>query len=89
MGSSWKNWSGTAFEGICMKHEIQLKKAQGIENVYTETSMWRYKPTEGSQGTQVDLLIDGQNLCINVCEIKFAISEFEITKAYAKELKTN
>jgi len=87
-GTSWKSWSGNAFESICMKHTLQLKKALGIENVYTETSLWRYKPMKGEQGAQIDLLIDRQDRCINVCEMKFSISEFEITKAYAKELET-
>jgi uncharacterized protein len=85
--ASWKGWSGIAFENICMKHAHQLKKALGIENVHTtETSLWRYRPKKEEQGAQIDLLIDRQDLCINICEMKFSISEFEITKAYAKEL---
>ena len=36
-GASWRSWSGTAFESICMKHTHQLKKALGIENVHSET----------------------------------------------------
>ena len=40
------------------------------------------------QGAQIDLLIDRQDLCINVCEMKFSISDFEITKGYAKELES-
>lgn len=84
---SWKSWSGIAFEGICMKHVLQLKKALGIKSVYTETSMWRYCPKNAGQGVQIDLLIDRQDRCINICEIKFSIVEFEITRKYAKELE--
>ena len=69
-----------------MKHTHQIKKALGIENVHTETSAWRYKPTKDEQGTQIDLLIDRQDLCINICEMKFSNKEFEISKAYAKDL---
>lgn len=87
MGTSWKSWSGIAFENICMKHALQLKKALGIENVHTETSLWRYRPKKGEQGAQIDLLIDRQDRCINICEMKFSISDFEITKTYAKELE--
>lgn len=87
-GASWRSWSGTAFESICMKHTQQLKKALGIENVHSETSMWRYRPHKGEQGAQIDLLIDRQDLCINICEMKFSISDFEITKGYAKELES-
>ncbi|WP_343305140.1 ATP-binding protein [Chitinophaga niabensis] len=86
-GSSWKSWSGIAFESICMKHTDQLKKALGISGVHTESSMWRNKPLRGQQGIQIDLLIDRQDMCINLCEIKFSISEYEIPKGYAKELE--
>ena len=87
-GSSWKSWSGNAFESICMKHIVQIKKALGIENVYTETSAWRHKPAKEEQGAQIDLLIDRQDLCISICEMKFSTTPFEITKAYAQELQT-
>ena len=85
-GSSWKSWSGTAFEAICMKHIASIKKALGIENVHTETSTWRYKPQKNEQGAQIDLLIDRQDMCINLCEMKFSINEFSITKGYKEEL---
>lgn len=87
-GVSWKSWSGYAFESICMKHTPQLKKALGIENVYSETSIWHHKPKKGEQGAQIDLLIDRQDQCINICEMKFSVNEFEITKGYAKELES-
>ena len=87
-GASWRAWSGTAFEGICMKHVHSVKKALGIEGVHTETSTWRYKPNNGEQGTQIDLLIDRQDGNINICEMKFSIEEFAITKSYAEELKS-
>jgi len=86
-GASWKSWSGYAFESICMKHTAQIKKSLGIENVHTETSVWRYQPQKGEQGAQIDLLIDRQDLCINVCEMKFSVNDFEVTKGYAKELE--
>lgn len=86
-GPSWKSWSGFAFENICMKHAHQLKKALGIENVHTEISIWRYVK-KGDKGTQIDLLIDRQDMCINICEMKFSIGPYEITKAYKNELDT-
>ena len=85
--ASWKSWSGYAFEGICMKHTPLIKKALGIENVHTETSAWRIKSENAEQGAQIDLLIDRQDNCINVCEMKFVVNDFEITKNYAKELE--
>jgi hypothetical protein len=85
-GVSWKSWSGTAYERICMKHVRQLKKALGIESVHTETSIWRYKTQKETQGAQIDLIIDRQDMCINICEMKFSINAYEVSKKYAKEL---
>ncbi len=86
-GRSWPIWSGIAFEAICMKHIPQLKKAMGIEAVYSEESVWRYRPKSPlEKGAQIDLLIDRADFCINLCEMKFSANEFEISKAYATEL---
>jgi len=87
--STWKSWSGIAYESICIKHIDQIKAGLGIKNVYTEVSSWRYIPkSTDEQGTQVDLVIGRADGCINLCEIKFATDAFEITKAYAKELES-
>jgi AAA+ ATPase superfamily predicted ATPase len=86
-GTSWKSWSGYAFESICMKHTPQIKKAIGIDNVYAEISVWRYlAKNKEEQGAQIDLLIDRNDSCINICEIKFSVAPFEISKSYEKEL---
>ena len=50
--------------------------------------MRRYTPQKDDIGAQIDLLIDRQDMCINLCEMKFSNTEFEITKSYAKELQT-
>jgi len=87
-GSSWKSWSGNAFESICMKHIPQIKKAIGIDSVYAEISVWQYSPKQkDEQGAQIDLIIDRNDSCINICEIKFSSSAFEINKSYSKELE--
>lgn len=85
--ASWKSWSGNAFEGICQKHIQKIKKALGIAGVYTEASGWRYAPKNEEQGVQIDMLIDRQDLCINICETKFSTAEFAIDKSYAAELE--
>jgi len=87
-GATWKSWSGFAFESICMKHTAQLKKALGIEGVQTETSVWRYRAQPGEEGSQIDLLIDRKDNCINICEMKFSTGTFELTKATIKELES-
>lgn len=85
-GQSYNSWSGYAFEAICQKHVQQIKDALGIGGVYTEASGWRYAPKKGETGTQIDLLLDRQDRCINLCEIKFSGEHFVINKKYASEL---
>lgn len=85
-GQSYNSWSGFAFEAVCQKHVPQIKQSLGISGVYTEASGWRYIPKKGETGAQIDLLLDRQDHCINVCEMKFAADEFVIDKKYAGEL---
>ncbi|WP_316808328.1 AAA family ATPase [Pedobacter agri] len=84
--SSWRSWSGYAFEAICMKHTDNIKQALGISGVFTETSAWRHSPKDGN-GAQIDLLLDRQDNVISICEMKFSNAEFAIDKTYATELK--
>lgn len=83
---SWRSWSGTAFESVCLKHIDAIKSALGIAGVYTEESAWRYVPGKGQSGAQIDLLFDRQDFCISICEMKFSNTVFTIDKAYAAEL---
>ena len=63
--NSFKSWSGYAFEAICLKHLLQIKKALKIETIYTEESVWRHVPGKGQPGAQIDLLLDRRDRCIN------------------------
>ena len=83
---SWVSWSGLAFENIWLKHIPQIKKALGIAAVYTEESAWRYVAKGEGKGTQIDLLIDRQDNCINLCEIKFSNKPFVVSSDYAENL---
>jgi AAA+ ATPase superfamily predicted ATPase len=85
---NWRSWSGLAFEELCMKHLGQIKAALGIAGVSTESSSWTFRPKEESEtGTQIDLLIDRADGCINLCEMKFAEGPFVIDKRYAAILR--
>ena len=86
-GTSWKSWSGFAFEGICLKHIRQIKRALSIGGVQTEESVWRYVPGKNETGAQIDLLIDRKDHCINICEMKYSVAPFMIDKRYAGELQ--
>lgn len=83
----WKSWNGYAFENTCLKHSHLIKNALGISGVYSEESSFIYKPDSGSNGFQIDLLIDRMDNSINLCEMKFYESEFIIDKVYAKTLR--
>jgi uncharacterized protein len=83
---SWISWSGLAFETIWLKHIPQIKKALGIAAVYTEQSAWRYVVKGKGKGTQIDLLIDRQDHCINLCEVKFSTKPFVVSNDYAATL---
>ncbi len=83
--TAYRAWSGYAFEQVCLYHLEQLKKALGISGVETHASSWRSKTNK--QGAQIDLVIDRRDQVINLCEMKFSINKFEITKKYDAELR--
>lgn len=85
---AWRAWSGIAFEGICIKHVAWLKTAIGVGGVRTIDSAWSHRAVDPSdEGAQIDLVIDRNDGCMNLCEMKFSESEFVIDKAYAKNLR--
>jgi uncharacterized protein len=84
--SEYYSWSGYAFEQICLYHLDQVKSALGVSQIQTATSAW-IGDYEG-QKAQIDLVIDRRDQVINLCEMKFSIHPFVITKAYAEDLQT-
>ncbi|MCD2424281.1 ATP-binding protein [Niabella pedocola] len=74
-------WSGYAFEQVCLAHIKEIKQALGISGVQTSVSSWT------GEGAQIDLVIDRKDQVINLCEMKFFINDFSITKKYAEELR--
>jgi hypothetical protein len=87
-GPRFRAWSGFAFEGICLRHVEEIKRALGISGVETEDAPWFHRATEpADEGAQIDLVIDRADRSVNLCEMKFSESEFVIDKAYARELE--
>lgn len=84
---TWKSWSGYAFENIGLKHIPQIKKALGIDGVYSEASVLSHQGSDDFPGFQIDLLIDRNDHVINLCELKFYNQNFILTKKYADELR--
>lgn len=76
----YRAWSGYAFEILCLNHIRQIKQVLGISGIQTRACCWLSKKEEGCKGAQIDLIIDRADQTINICEMKFAQSEYEITK---------
>lgn len=74
-------WSGLAFERVCMEHVAQIKQKLGIMGVFTEVKGWSCSANldEGIYGSQIDLLIVRKDQVINLCEMKYASSEYTVT----------
>ena len=83
----FKSWSGYAFESLCLKHISSIKSALKISGIYTESSSFLFKGNDELPGIQIDLLIDRNDQVINLCEMKFYTSTFNITKSYAEKLR--
>ncbi|MDR1795752.1 MAG: ATP-binding protein [Erysipelotrichaceae bacterium] len=78
-------WRGYAFEIVCLGHISQIEKALGISGILTWISSWQSRTP--NNGAQIDLLIKRDDHVVNVCEIKYAQSEFEIGKEYEEKLR--
>jgi hypothetical protein len=77
-------WQGYTFELVCMMHTAQIKKKLGISGMGTTVSSWR--SNSGDTNTQIDMLIDRADRTINVCEMKFSLEPYVVTKEYEKKL---
>ena len=78
---SINSWQGFSFELICLTHLEQIKKALGISGINTKATVWR------NNELQIDLIIDRADRIINLCEIKFSIEKYSITKEYSEALR--
>lgn len=88
--SKWRTWSGCAFESLCLKHIVKIKKALGISGISTMESGWRYLPSSKAKqlgGAQINLVIERSDKCINLCEMKYSDGEFVIDKPYLQILQ--
>ena len=80
-------WSGLAFERLCMAHTQQIKSALGISGVLSNICSWRKEADENGPGAQIDLLIDRNDQVVNICEMKYSLSEFSIDADYERNLR--
>ncbi len=82
---SHRVWTGFAFEQVCMSHIEQIKLKLGIAGIKSTIGSWR--STDKDNAAQIDLLIDRNDSVINLCEMKYSMSEYIITKKYDAELR--
>lgn len=80
-------WSGLAFERLCMAHIQQIKAKLGIAGVLSNVYSWRKDADENNDGAQIDLLIDRNDQVINICEMKYSLSEYAISADYEQKLR--
>lgn len=92
----YKSWCGYAFEIVCLNHIEQIVKALGISGSINTACSWSYRPPKSlskdedddlQHGTQIDLLIDRSDNTVNVCEMKYSLSEYVIDKSYFTHLE--
>jgi AAA+ ATPase superfamily predicted ATPase len=82
----YKIWAGYAFENLCFKHTFQIKKAMGIHGIITNEYSYVLKKNAEQQGIQIDMIIDRADNCVNLLEIKFYNTEFEVSESYGRQL---
>ena len=75
-------WAGISFELLAQSHVNQIKQRLGISGVATNVYSWRSRKDEDQRSAQIDMVIERGDNTINLCEMKFSESEYEITKDY-------
>ncbi len=83
-------WCGLAFERVCLDHVAEIKAKLGISGVLTEVHSWSCKPDveKGIKGAQIDLVIVRNDRIINLCEMKYSISEYVFSRKDDESLRT-
>ncbi|MCR4561511.1 MAG: ATP-binding protein [Bacteroidales bacterium] len=82
----YNTWCGLAFERVCLWHTEQIRAKLGINGIVTTENAWRNVATNNIPGAQIDLLIDRSDGITDICEIKFSMEEYSITKEYMDNL---
>ena len=78
------SWQGLAFEHVCMVHMNQIRHSLGLNRIAVEYYSWRKSTPPHAQ---VDMIIERADHLINLCEIKYTLSEYTITAEEDKNVK--
>lgn len=77
-------WLGLAFEHVCMVHINQIRHALGLDRIAVEYYSWR---SSTPPHAQVDMIIERADHLINLCEIKYTLSDYTITSDEEKNVR--
>lgn len=80
-----RTWSGYAFEQVCLHHIAQIKAGLGIAAIQATVSAWSLREADGNSW-QIDMVIDRRDQVVNLCEMKYSLSAYDITPAYLNHL---
>ena len=80
-------WAGLAFERVCLLHQEQIRRALGISGVANGICSWRAGPKDGRPGAQIDLVIDRDDRIVNLCEMKWCETPYEVDSGEAERLR--
>lgn len=80
---SYYSWAGYSFETLCLNHINEIKDILKIGGIISK----EYSFTNNKKGgAQINLVIDRSDNVINLCEMKYSNSMFEITADYYDNL---
>jgi hypothetical protein len=79
------NWSGHAFEIVCMHHMEEIRRSIGIGGVLVDYSAWFGE--DGGEKAQIDLAINRADGVISLCEMKYSNNVFTVSEDYERELR--
>lgn len=78
------SWQGYAFENVCLHHLPQIRVALGIQNIITNACSWM--SNDKNNGAQIDLVLERNDQVVDLCEIKYCNTLYEISKEYANKM---
>ena len=72
-----------------MDHVAEIKNKLGISGVLTEVHSWACKPDKEkkTKGAQIDLVIVRNDRIINLCEMKYSISDYNLKQKDDESLR--
>lgn len=86
-GPRLANWEGLSFERVCVLHVEQIKKALGISGIGCEVYSWRTVASAAAgKGAQIDLVLERQDGNVNLCEMKYYRTPYDVTAEEERKL---